>query len=214
MIENEEICLKNREDAAYKLLEVLPKSMCLEEWIVVASSYGGYPLAKIIAEKLNSQYEIMFSEKIVAPNNEECEIAIITEQEEVLIHEELVKSFGIKLDYVYSKSTEIYKKNLIPRIKKFRDGGKIQDFKDKNVLIVDEGINTGLTMMACIKTAINLKAKSVSVATPILPSASIPTIESIADDLYYIKNLDHFITVAFYYDELPKMCFKDIEKNK
>ena len=43
-------------------------------------------------------------------------------------------------------------------------------------------------MMACIKTAINLKAKSISVATPILPTASIPTIESIADDLYFVKN--------------------------
>ncbi|XPV80842.1 MAG: hypothetical protein ACNI22_09690 [Halarcobacter sp.] len=56
--------------------------------------------------------------------------------------------------------------------------------------------------MACIKTAINLGAKSVSVAIPILPTASINTIESIADDLYYVKSLDHFIDIGFYYDEL------------
>lgn len=67
-------------------------------------------------------------------------------------------------------------------------------------------------MMACIKTAINLKAKSISVATPVLPTASIPTIDSIADDLYYIKNLDHFVSINFYYDSLDDVSFEDIEK--
>ena len=67
-------------------------------------------------------------------------------------------------------------------------------------------------MMACIKTAINLKAKSISVATPILPTASIPTIESIADDLYFIKKLDHFVSINFYYDSLDDVSFEDIEK--
>ena len=81
-------------------------------------------------------------------------------------------------------------------------------------MIVDEGINTGLTMMACIKTAINLKAKSISVATPILPTASIPTIESIADDLYFIKKLDHFVAINFYYDSLDDVSFEDLEKIK
>ncbi len=66
-------------------------------------------------------------------------------------------------------------------------------------MLIDEGLNTSLTMMACIKTAINLGAKSVSVGIPILPTSSISTIDAIADDLYYVKNLDHFITIDFYY---------------
>jgi putative phosphoribosyl transferase len=69
-------------------------------------------------------------------------------------------------------------------------------------------------MMACIKTAINLGAKSVSVAVPILPTASINTIESIADDLYFVKNLDHFIDIEFYYDELEEITYEEIRKDK
>ncbi len=207
------IYFKNREVAAYRLLDVLPiDSMRLEDWTVISSSYGGFEIAKIVAKALNSKYDMMFSEKIYAPNNEECEIAVVTEHEEVLIHEELIKAFDISLDYVYAKSKQVYDESIVKTVNKFRHGEKIQKFENKNVLIVDEGINTGLTVMACIKTAINLKAKSISVATPILPTASIPTIESIADDLYYIKKLDHFVAINFYYDSLDDVSFEDLEK--
>ena len=207
------IYFKNREVAAYRLLDVLPiDSMRLEDWTVISSSYGGFEIAKIVAKALNSKYDMMFSEKIYAPNNEDCEIAVVTEHEEVLIHEELIKAFDVSLDYVYSKSKQVYDESIVKTVNKFRHGEKIQKFENKNVLIVDEGINTGLTMMACIKTAINLKAKSISVATPILPTGSIPSIESIADDLYYVKKLDHFVEIDFYYDSLEELSFEDIEK--
>ena len=208
----DKIFFKNREVAAYRLLDVLPiDSMKLEDWTVIASSYGGFEIAKIIARALNGKFDIMFSEKIYAPNNEDCEIAVVTEHEEVLIHEELVKSFDISLDYVYSKSKQIFDDTLTQKVKRFRHGEKIKRLEGKNVLIVDEGINTGLTMMACIKTAINLKAKSISVATPVLPTASIPTIDSIADDLYFVKKIDHFVSINFYYDSLEDVSFEDIE---
>ena len=209
----DKIYFKNREVAAYRLLDVLPiDSMKLEDWTVIASSYGGFEIAKIIANTLNGKFDIMFSEKIFAPNNEDCEIAVVTEHEEVLIHEELVKAFDISLDYVYSKSKQVFDESITRKVNRFRHGEKIEKLENKNVLIVDEGINTGLTMMACIKTAINLKAKSISVATPILPTASIPTIESIADDLYFVKKLDHFVAINFYYDSLDDVSFEDLEK--
>lgn len=209
------IYFKNREVAAYKLLDVLPvESMKLEEWIVIGCSYGGYEIARIIAKALNSTYDIMFSEKIYAPNNEECEIAVVTELEEVLIHEELVLSFDINLDSIYLQSKNIYENSIKPISNKFRNGNKIQNLEGKNVLIIDEDINVGLVMMSCIKTIINQKVKSVSVATPILSTASIAAIDSITDDLYYIKKLDHFIEAEHYYDNLEDLTFEDIERIK
>ncbi|ADG93427.1 conserved hypothetical protein [Arcobacter nitrofigilis DSM 7299] len=209
------IYFKNREDAAHKLIEILPiEKMRLEDWTVVASSFGGFSIAKIIAKKLDAQFKILFTEKVLAPNNEECEIAIVTESEEVVIHEELARSFDLSLDFIYSKSKYVYESMILNKLSKFRSGERIKDIKDKNILLVDEGLNTGLTMMACIKTAINLGAKSVSVAIPILPNASIQTIESIADDLYYVESLDHFISINYYYNELEEVTFEDIKNIK
>jgi len=212
-VNHDNIYFKNREVAAYRLLDILPiDKMKLEDWIVISSSYGGYQIAKHIADSLDAKLDIMFSDKILAPQNDECEVAIVTEKEEVLIHEELVKSFGISLDFIYAKSKQVFENQVLRKVNKFRHGQNITDLEYKNVLIVDEGINTGLTMMACIKTAISLGAKSVSVATPILPSASVSAIEAIADDLYFVKKLDHFIAINFYYDTLEDIKFEDIEK--
>ena len=119
------IYFKNREVAAYRLLDVLPiDSMRLEDWTVISSSYGGFEIAKIVAKALNSKYDMMFSEKIYAPNNEDCEIAVVTEHEEVLIHEELIKAFDISLDYVYSKSKQVYDESIVKTVNKFRHGEK------------------------------------------------------------------------------------------
>jgi len=212
---SDKIYFKNREVAAYRLIDILPiNKMKLEEWIVIATSYNGLPIAKIVANELDAKLDMIFSKKIYAPNNDECEIAIVTESEEVVIHEELVKSFGISLDFVFSKSKQVYDNELLPCVKKFREGVKLENLENKNVLLVDEGLNTNLTMMACIKTAIHLGAKSVSVALPIIPTASIPTIESIADDLYYVKNLDHFIDIDFYYDQLEEINYEEIKNYK
>jgi putative phosphoribosyl transferase len=209
------IFFKNRDVAAYRLVDILPiKNMKLEDWTVLATSCGGYPIAKIIAKELDAKLDMMFSKKIFAPSNNECEIAIVTEAEEVLIHEELVKAFDISLDLIYGQSKFLYENELSYEVNKFRNGAKLTNLNGKNILFIDEGLNTGLTMMACIKSAIKLGAKSISVATPVIPTASIPTIESIADDLYYIKKLDHFISINFYYDTLDEIKFEDIETIK
>ena len=211
----DKIYFKNREEAVKKLLEVLPiYSMRLEKWTIVSVSNGGYEIAKIIAKELDAQYEIMFNEKIYAPNNDDCEIAVVTELEDVLIHEELVKSFDIDLNYIYSKSKIIYEDIIRPKIISFKAGVRLDDLEGKNILIVDEDINIGLVMMACIKTIINQKVKSISVATPILSTASIPAIDSITDDLYYIKSLDHFVEANHYYEELECVTMEDLERIK
>ncbi|RBQ26713.1 MULTISPECIES: phosphoribosyltransferase family protein [Arcobacteraceae] len=211
----DKIFFRNRKEATLQLLDVLPvDSMKLEEWIVIGCSYGGYEMAKIIAEALNADFDIMFSQKIFAPNNEDCEIAVVTELEEVLIHEELVKAFDINLDAIYSQSKEIYDNNIKILANRFRKGEKFQNLIGKNVLIIDEDINVGLVIMACIKTIINQKVKSLSVATPILSTASIATVDRITDDLYYIKKLDHYIESNYYYDNLEELTFEDIERIK
>lgn len=211
----DQIYFKNREVAAYRLLDILPiDNMKLEDWIVLSTSCGGYPIADIIAKELNAKVDMIFSKKIFAPSNNDCEIAIVTEAEEVLIHEEIVKAFDISLDLIYEESKILYENELSSEVNKFRNGNQLVNLNGKNILLIDEGLNTGLTMMACIKSAIKLGAKSVSVATPLIPTASIQTIESIADDLYYIKKLDHFISINFYYDTLNEIKFKDIETIK
>lgn len=207
------ITFKNRKDAFRQLCEVLPiEDMQNEKWIIIAISCGAVPIALDISEKLHADFEYLFTKKIFTSKNKECEIAIITETEEVVIHEELMKSFDVKLEDIYEES-KIYYNNDIKQYKaKYRHNLDIMDLENRNILLVDEGLNTGLTMMACIKSVINKKAKSVFVAVPILPEIVTHDIETIADDLYYVKAPPHFVSIDFYYENLEDIELEDIEK--
>jgi putative phosphoribosyl transferase len=206
---------KHREDALKKLALVLPlDEMLQEDWIVIATSAGAVPIAFGLSKKLNSDFDFIFTQKINTPKNNECEIAIITETNDIIIHEELMKSFDIKLDDIYQKANKKYNEDMQEYKQKYREGKDIIYMKGKNILLVDEGLNTGLTMMACIKSIINKNVKSICVAVPILPNITIQDIETIADDLYYVKAPEHFISIDYYYDELEDIEIDDINKIK
>jgi putative phosphoribosyl transferase len=204
---------KNRKDAFRQLCEVLPlQEMKNEKWIVLAISSGAVPIAIDLSEKLNGDFDYLFTQKIFTSKNKECEIAIITETEEIVIHEELMKSFNLNLEEIYDESKVIFKNDIQCYKAKYRNNLDIIDLENRNVLLVDEGLNTGLTMMACIKSIINEKAKSIFVAVPILPEVTIHDIETIADDLYYVKAPAHFVSIDFYYENLEDIELEDMEK--
>jgi len=207
------IIFQDRNDAFKMLYNILPTSDMVEEgWIILAISAGGVPIALELSKKLNAQFDFFFGEKIYTKKNNQCEIAIITETKEIVIHEELMKAFNLKLEDIYEESNDFYFNNIQEYKRKYRNGKSLIDVENKNVLIVDEGLNTGLTMMACIKSVINQKAKSICVAVPVLPEASINDIETIADDLYYVQAPPHFVSIDFYYETLEEISFEDIDK--
>ncbi len=207
----DKILFKDREDAFNKLYEVLPyNDMLQENWIVIATSDGAVPIASRMAEKLNAQLDFLFTEKIFTPKNNECEIAIITETTEIVIHEELMKSFKLDLEEIYEVADSKYNTEIQQYKAKYRNSLDIIDLNNRNVLLVDEGLNTGLTMMACIKSVINKRAKSVCVAVPILPQVTVSDIETIADDLYFVQAPAHFVSIDFYYEKLEKVNLENI----
>ena len=206
---------KNRKDAFHQLCDVLPlKDMENEKWIVLAISCGAVPIAIDLSEKIKADFDYLFTQKIFTSKNKECEIAIITETEEIVIHEELMKSFDLKLEDIYEESKMHYTSDITKYKTKYRNNFDIMDLENRNVLLVDEGLNTGLTMMACIKSVINKNAKSVFVAVPVLPEVVIHDIETIADDLYYVEAPSHFVSIDFYYENLEEIEIEDIEKLK
>ena len=209
----EKFTFTNRDDACDQLCKVLPIEKMLEEnWVVLATSLGGVSVAKGISKTLESDFDYIFTHKVFASNNDECEIAIVTETSEVVIHEELMRSFKLKLKDIYAKADQVYNENIQEYKTKYRSTKDLVSLENANVLLVDEGLNTGLTMMACIKSVITQGAKSICVAVPVLPKVIVNDIETIADDLYFVKAIDHFVSIDFYYEQLEDISFEDIKE--
>ncbi len=202
---------KDRADAAQQLMDILPKErMQQDDWVIIATSQAAIPLANILALKLKLSYDILFSEPIMAPNNDDCEIAIVSEIQEIVINEKLLNSFEINLDYVYGQARRLYEEKIIPRVYKYRKGELIDSLKDKNVLFVDFGSETGLGIISCAKSAIKTKVKSVMYATTVMASDVYDSLELIVDEIFCVKKIENFVNVDFYYKNMQELVEDDI----
>lgn len=202
MIEKDKLMFENQIDAAQKLFEELPVKDILENKpLLIAASLDSVLVVDYLARKLRLSYEILFTEKILAPNNKDCTIAMVSETEELLIVDELVNSFNISLDYVYGEGSRKYEEKILKNIYKYRKGKKIEDLTNKDIVLIDEGCETGLTAFICLKTIIGLNAKSVSYATPVIASNVLENLGAITDQIYTVNSILNFVNVDFYYKE-------------
>ncbi|MDF1878752.1 phosphoribosyltransferase [Sulfurimonas sp. SAG-AH-194-C20] len=205
--------IRDRKDAAAKLLDVIPMNKLKEEsWDIVAVSRGGLELAAYIKGKLSNNLEILFLEAIMAPNNSECEVARVSETEEIVINEQLVSAFEIQYDYIYGEAHRKHEEKILSRIYQYRKGQPFPSMKDRVVLLVDEGSETGSKFMTALKTVLAQSPKAVYIAVPILPSDVLETLEPFVDDIFFLHDIGDYVETALYYEHLETVNDEKIEK--
>ncbi len=205
--------LINRQDAAKKLQDVIPMQRLKEEsWKIVAVSKGGLEVASLIKGMFENEVDFLFSEAILAPNNNDCEIARVSETEEIVINEKLVASFGIQYDYIYGEAHRKHEEQILSYIYQYRKGRHFLSIENEVVLLVDEGSETGSKFMTALKTILALKPKAVYIAVPVIPSDVLETLEPFADEIFYLHSIGDYVETPLYYEELQNVDEEKIEK--
>ncbi len=202
---------KNREEASSTLINILPKEILQSnETVVLGISEGGVFFAKEIASFLNCRVDILLSEPIISDINPELALAMVGETEEIVMNKSLIDSFNISKDYIYSQAHHKYKEEILRYINKYRDGLVLNGLNNKFVILVDESIETGLTIMTAIKTVIALGAKNVFVAVPILDNIIYKSLVKICDDIFCPYKINDYISKEYYYKDLEPFNFEEI----
>lgn len=205
--------LKNRQDAAEKLRDVIPMQRLKDEaWKIVAVSKGGLELGNLLRGKLSNNLDFLFSEAILAPSNSECEIARVSETEEIVIDEKLVSSFEIQYDYIYGEANRKHEEKILSYVYQYRKGRHFSSMKDEVVVLVDEGSETGSKFMTAIKTVLAQKPKAVYIAVPVLPSDVLEVLEPFADSVFYLHSIGDYVETSLYYEEFEDINEEEIEK--
>jgi len=203
------ILFYNRNEAARQLMEVLPlKEMKKDKWVVIALSPGGFVIANEIAKRTKLSIDLLFNEAIAAPLNPNCEIARVSETEEIVIHDILADSFRIKNDYIFGEAKRQYEDHILPDIFSYRKDSTFCTLQGRHVLLVDEGCETGLKMMVGIKSALERGATSVYATSPVMPDNLALTLRRLADDVFPIHEVDDYILTSSYYDEFEEVTEK------
>ncbi|HHE06202.1 MAG TPA: hypothetical protein ENK90_03685, partial [Epsilonproteobacteria bacterium] len=175
-------------------------------------SEGGVYFADRIAKKVNAQMDILLTEAILAPNNHELAIAMISETEEVVMHKALIDAFDINEDYVYSEAQRKYDEEVLSYVYKYRKGKDLISLEGKYVVLADECIETGLTMMAALKSVITRGAKNIYIATPILDRAVYQNLLTVCDGVFCPHKIQDYISIEYYYQNFEPMTFEEIEE--
>ncbi|WP_301006064.1 MULTISPECIES: phosphoribosyltransferase [Helicobacter] len=204
---------ENRNDALQKLLHNMPLSFFeKQDCVVVGISFAGVLFAHRLAQMIKAPLAFLFTSPILAPNNPECEIAMATETHDVVINEALVRSFEISLDYIYGEVQRQYEDKMLPLIYQYRKGNPLISLKGKRVLLVDEGIDSGLTALASIKSVITLQAKTVHFACPIAPIEVAEVMDEATDGIFCLYRSKNFVDIGYYYKEYPAIESSVIEE--
>jgi putative phosphoribosyl transferase len=210
---NHNIYFENREDAVNELIETLPIELLQEnQTVVIGVSEGAVYFANQISKAVDSQMDILLTEAILAPNNPEVAIAMVSETEEVVMHKALIDSFGINEDYVYSEAQRKYEEEVLSYVYKYRKGKDLVSLAGKYVVLVDECVETGLTMMVALKSVIARGVKNIYIATPILDKNVYNNLLNICDGVFCPHKIQDYISIEYYYKNFNPFTFDDISE--
>lgn len=209
----QKIIFQQTQDALPPLLDVIQiKNIPLDNAILVAIGREGVVFARDLANRLKVPMAFLFTQIIPSPLNPECPVAVVSEDMEIVINEELVNAFGISLDYVYGEAQRQYEEAILPARYQLRKGEGISSFKGKDILLFDLGIETGLRIGVAIKTCMNLGARSICVFAPVMPKNIYEFLSEICDDVSCPYPLENYVSTTHYFPTLQPIDDESFEK--
>jgi putative phosphoribosyl transferase len=204
---------ENRDEASDELLQTIYINPTdLQNTVLIAISVAGVYLAYRLSKALKVKMNILLSEEILAPNNSELAIAMVSETEEMVMHKPYIESFGIDKDYVYSQAEHQYEEVVLKHIYQYRKGLALQPLNGKHIILVDESIETGLTMMVALKSMIEMDVRSLHIAVPILDKSIYQTLLTLCDGIFCPHQIENYISIDYYYRDVEVLEFEEIEE--
>lgn len=198
---------KDREDAGERLSEKLIEYKNKNDVVVLAIPRGGIILGYKIAQNINVPMDIVVVRKIGAPDNPEFAVGAIDEKGGIIENPEVELS-----QEFLNKEVKKEKEEIKRRIKEYRGEKEELDIKNKIVLLVDDGIATGLTVIKAIDFIKSKNAKKIILAVPVIADDVLNTIEKIVDKVVYLESPVIFFAVGQFYYNFPQVSDEEVKK--
>ncbi len=185
----------DRQDAAEKLAAELKKQK-VDFDVVLALPRGGVVLGMVIAHAFKKPFDLAIPRKIGAPDNEEYAIGAVTEEGSDVWNEAERK----RVDPSWLKQAVAQQRAEAKRRREtyLQDRPRVP-LSGKNVLIVDDGVATSLTMRAAIADVKRSNPKRVIVAVPVAPPDSVRRLQKDADEVIVLSTPAIFFSIGNFY---------------
>lgn len=194
---------RDRQEAGQKLAEKL-EAYRSQNPLVLAIPRGGVPVGCEISRALHAPFDLIIPRKLPIPYNTEAGFGAVTPDGTVVLNDEMVRYIGLsKADIdniVMTVLDEVQR-----RVKVYRPGPPLE-LRGKTVIITDDGLASGYTMIAAVRAVKKQSPKKVIVAVPCSPRSSVERLEDEADEVISLAIQEYgSFAVASYYERFPDL---------
>lgn len=194
---------KNREDAGRQLAEKL-MGLAGADTVVLGLPRGGVVLAQEVASALGAPLDIIVSRKLGAPGNPEYAIGAVTASGSRVLHEDALRYVVLPPDYL-RKSTAEQLELAVAQERLLRGGKARLLLEGKDVLLIDDGIATGMTMFAAIADVRKARPKRIVVAAPVIAPPTLEHLKRVADVVVFLDSPSEFQAVGQFYADFTQV---------
>lgn len=172
--------------------------------LVVGLPRGGVPIALEVALRFSCPIDIIAAKKLPLPGQPEYAIGAVSSDGVVVLNPEVAKSEHLK-KYIASEREQLLRHTKESESRLYQSAGYApSSFKDKTVIIVDDGIATGMTALAAAETAQRRGAKSIILAAPVMSLESYKQLRTHCNEVIALDIPRSFVAVGHHYEDFEQ----------
>jgi putative phosphoribosyl transferase len=194
---------RNREDAGHQLAEQL-KDRKLHDPLVLAIPRGGVTVGAALAQGLDAELDIVLSRKLPAPGQPELAIGAISEDGHVHLND-YAKGLVDPLDDYLVMECRHQMAEISRRRKLFRQVRPPAKIAGRSVIVTDDGIATGSTMIAALQTVKSQKPEELLVAVPVSSPDRLKEVSKLCDEVVCLLVPHDFWAVGQFYKDFTQV---------
>ena len=175
-----------------------------ENCVILGVPRGGIPVAYVVATELDLPLDIILSRKIGHPMNKEYAIGAASLNDYFIEEEKYVSNEYIK------EEVQTVRKRLNEMKIKFKGNKDDIELEGKTVIIVDDGIATGNTLVAAIRLLRESKPDEIIVAVPVASNSAVEKISKEADEVITIIVPYDFHGVGQFYESFETISDDEV----
>jgi putative phosphoribosyl transferase len=191
------------------MLALQLRALGLDDPIVVALPRGGVPVAFEIAHALGAPLDILAVRKIGAPGQPEFGVGAIAEDGTSVLDARTARGTGMT-QQLLDETVEREAAELSRRVRAYRDDRAPLDVRGRNVIVVDDGLATGLTDLAAVRALRARDPARIVVAAPVASHQAIALLEREADDVVFITAPPQLGAVGDWYEDFSPVSDAEV----
>lgn len=191
----------DREDAARRLAAEL-RPLPLKNPLVLAIPRGGVVIGAGLARELGAELDVVLARKLRAPHQPELALGAVGEDGELYLNRSVASALGVSKSYLEHERRHQLDE-IARRQELYRAARPQAPLAGRSLILTDDGIATGSTMIAALHYVRGHDPHEVIVAVPVAPPERLEAIQPLCDRLICLMAPPDFYAVGQFYESFP-----------